>query len=312
MLMLPLFSRLPIPLRWGLPVVLSLTACDEGTPPPVYSSPTPDPGQIAQPFQPGTFAAIQVLSQKVAKLVGNGFDTQTLVGYKIVRLDIGEAPDTATYTETKFCYEDVSEASDTCSILSAGTYAYAPVTPFTANLSYEGAAVGEALVVGATLDIPLQASLSGVTMDDPLNDPMPTSMDDPRIFDSDRDGNPGFTLTVSGFISGDLWGTERLTFGCSGVLLDADHVSGTIFGRSDAPSDHVDYYENYEGRIVEDVFFYGSSFLIPIDTQIEPNTDPGTSYFELKRVPDNFTCEDFKAQAESLFTVQRSTCFDWK
>lgn len=64
---------------------------------------------------------------------------------------------------------------------------------------------------GEQLKINLERSyeLRGVLLDDPINDALPTSADDPRIIDLDRDGHPGLTVTLTGFPAGDVYLIQR-------------------------------------------------------------------------------------------------------
>lgn len=43
-----------------------------------------------------------------------------------------------------------------------------------------------------------EVALWGVELDDPLRDPLPTSPDDPAVFDADQDDQPGVTLLMEG------------------------------------------------------------------------------------------------------------------
>lgn len=49
---------------------------------------------------------------------------------------------------------------------------------------------------GAPYETGLDVELWGVKMEDPFNEPVPTSADDPRVYDQDEDGLPGVTLYI--------------------------------------------------------------------------------------------------------------------
>lgn len=51
--------------------------------------------------------------------------------------------------------------------------------------------------------------LIGMTMEAPEEEELPTDADDPRVFDQDGDGNPGFTIQVSGIIDGEVYVARR-------------------------------------------------------------------------------------------------------
>ena len=59
------------------------------------------------------------------------------------------------------------------------------------------------------LELPRAYELRGVRLDEPSVDPLPTSADDPRVIDLDRDGHPGLTVTLTGFPSGDVYLVQR-------------------------------------------------------------------------------------------------------
>jgi hypothetical protein len=44
----------------------------------------------------------------------------------------------------------------------------------------------------------IEFQIYGATFEDPIGDPMPTSADDPRVEDTDGDGDPGITILVAG------------------------------------------------------------------------------------------------------------------
>ena len=68
----------------------------------------------------------------------------------------------------------------------------------------------------------------GVTLDDPVNDPLPTDPEDPKIGDQDGDGNPGLTLIVSGVISGQMFVIQRDTSQFAGAMVSAKRVQGGV------------------------------------------------------------------------------------
>lgn len=69
--------------------------------------------------------------------------------------------------------------------------------------------------------------LLGVTMDAPEDESLPDDADDPRVFDQDGDGNPGFTIEVDGLISGQAYVARRAWDQFLGQL----NGDGTVEGR---------------------------------------------------------------------------------
>jgi len=73
----------------------------------------------------------------------------------------------------------------------------------------------------------------GARLDDPINDPLPTSADDPRVIDADRDGQPGLTVTLTGFPAGEVYLVQRTWDAWSATFSAAegepvDQVSGVV------------------------------------------------------------------------------------
>ena len=64
---------------------------------------------------------------------------------------------------------------------------------------------------GGALNVELTRAyeLRGVRLAEPNTDPLPTSADDPRVIDLDRDGHPGLTVTLTGFPAGDVYLVQR-------------------------------------------------------------------------------------------------------
>lgn len=78
----------------------------------------------------------------------------------------------------------------------------------------------------------------GAHLVDPVNDALPTTADDPRVFDQDADGKPGVTTHVGGIITGDIYNVRReryafdLSPGKDGKLggLMNDHSESVTIG----------------------------------------------------------------------------------
>lgn len=51
---------------------------------------------------------------------------------------------------------------------------------------------------GGSYSSPTEVLLWGVALSDPVNEPLPTTADDPRVVDLNNDGNPGVTFRVQG------------------------------------------------------------------------------------------------------------------
>jgi hypothetical protein len=87
-----------------------------------------------------------------------------------------------------------------------------PETVSTLSMSKDGTTVhfrrGEVVLV------------AGSKLDNPESDPLPTSADDPRLFDQDGDGNPGITAHIKAavFVKGDAYLTQRIRSSHAGTV----------------------------------------------------------------------------------------------
>jgi hypothetical protein len=73
-------------------------------------------------------------------------------------------------------------------------------------------------------ELPPFYELRGVTLTDPINEALPTSADDPRVIDADRDGHPGLTVTLTGFPAGDVYLVQRSWDAWRGVEVERDEA----------------------------------------------------------------------------------------
>lgn len=67
----------------------------------------------------------------------------------------------------------------------------------------------------------------GARLKDPLSEGLPSEAKDPRVFDHDRDGQPGVTVAVSGFVSGKVYLVQRSSSRLSGMRV-GDGFSGRL------------------------------------------------------------------------------------
>lgn len=257
-----------------------LSACSgepDPTPPP-YSTPTPSAEQ-GNPFtQTGTWAGKYVISQFVENVLSfldpDDFVQQYVVTYSVVKLSPGPEANTLNYVEDN-CITVMTEVNGAASELGEGYFIHSPMDEYVINLSS-----GE---IGASFVLPETLSIKGVNLEDPLNDPLPTDPEDPRLVDFDKDGNPGYTVYVSGAANGELYATERYLFSYSGTVVTNDLISGLIDG------------------VVESVFVESTSPLIPTDTETKADEEPSHNFFEFKRVDDGMTCEQLLTQYPTIF-----------
>jgi hypothetical protein len=101
---------------------------------------------------------------------------------------------------------------------------------------------------------------------------LPVKANDPRVFDLDEDGNPGFTLITRGLLENDLYVVERDYSEYQGTMVCQDRIEGG------AGSARFDVEQSYLGAldpaILDDV------------SKIIPQPDSSQSRFKMVRVTD--------------------------
>jgi hypothetical protein len=70
--------------------------------------------------------------------------------------------------------------------------------------------------------------VAGAALADSAKDPLPTDPSDPRVVDSDNDGNPGITVSLTGLFTASLYSVQRQTTSFLGIPVAADRVEGTL------------------------------------------------------------------------------------
>jgi hypothetical protein len=101
----------------------------------------------------------------------------------------------------------------------------------TISLESEGAYLSAADPIGAMLNAPPQTIVLGAMLDDPMNDPLPTTKMPERAFDQDGDGQPGVTIaaeTVLCRTPEELYVALRATVAMSATISDLDRIEGDV------------------------------------------------------------------------------------
>jgi hypothetical protein len=132
---------------------------------------------------------------------------------------------------------------------------------------------------------PWVTSVSGARLEDPENDPLPTSADDPRVFDQDGDGKPGLTVRVSvlGLISGEVYVVQRDRSRLSGTVVSNDAIDGLVEWTSE-----------------QSVLGASNPFLVG-GTAARIDPVPEHSFFRARRISEATTCADLLETAQTLF-----------
>jgi hypothetical protein len=134
---------------------------------------------------------------------------------------------------------------------------------------------GTVVASGNAYDVSLEATYvaRGVTLADPASDPLPTDPADPSIGDWDGDGNPGLTLLLDGFVSGQLFVIQRDFAAFAGAQESVDKVEGLATWGT------------------EQVFLGANpEYLLDLVSPAQPDPDPSLHTFQMVRVPAGTDC----------------------
>lgn len=139
--------------------------------------------------------------------------------------------------------------------------------------------------VGILFERPWTTSVNGARLNNAERDLLPTSAEDPRVFDQDGDGKPGLTvrIAVAGFLQGEVYVVQRDRSHLSGRLVFSDLVEGLVEWESE---------QSVLGA--SSPFFAGGAVS-------RPDPVAQNSYFVARRVPAGFTCSDLVAAGDALF-----------
>jgi hypothetical protein len=76
----------------------------------------------------------------------------------------------------------------------------------------------------------LYTEVRGAVLQDSVDDPLPTEVDDPRVIDLEGDGHPGMTIQASilGLFTGEGYAVQRYRYRLDGTVLNGDTVVGFI------------------------------------------------------------------------------------
>ncbi len=130
----------------------------------------------------------------------------------------------------------------------------------------------------------LTPELYGVVLSDPLNEALPTSADDSRLFDQDGDGHPGMTVFITGVLDGAAYLAQRNLRALDGTFVGTDRIEGLMDWTQD------------QNVIDSDNEILASN---PPTSKTDP--DPQRSRFVAVRIPPNRDCAWLLANQKELF-----------
>jgi len=124
----------------------------------------------------------------------------------------------------------------------------------------------------------------GAILQNPAEDPLPTDVDDPQVFDQDGDGQPGMTVrvTVLGIVEGETFIVQRVRYRLLGFVTGTDRIEGRI--------EWAD----------EQVVLEATNELLKTDTIGAPAPDPEASRFVMVRADATWTCETLRERLPEL------------
>jgi hypothetical protein len=125
--------------------------------------------------------------------------------------------------------------------------------------------------------------LRGVKLKNFLKDKLPSDPKDSRVFDQDKDGNPGMTVEVGGIFTGKLYQVQRIQSHIVAKTVTLRQIDGLL----DWKSEQVNVGTDNENLLAEKT--------------TKKNEDPTTSYFRMTRVNDDATCAQLIKSKEGLF-----------
>ena len=70
-------------------------------------------------------------------------------------------------------------------------------------------------------------------LEEPATEPLPTTPDDPRVYDADGDGHPGMTMRFSGLIIGEAYLVQRTQSHMRGQFISPEHIKGPMTWRTE-------------------------------------------------------------------------------
>ncbi len=142
---------------------------------------------------------------------------------------------------------------------------------------------GEGLIVNAGPIV----SVRGATLNK-KTDALPTSDQDSRVSDQDKDGHPGITVRVKSTVpgvGGEIYLIQRLTLNLSGKGDNYDSVDGLVKWKA------------------EHVLLKSTSPAITKFEEFKPDPDASKSFFRYRRITDSMNCAAIVSKRKELFGI---------
>ena len=128
------------------------------------------------------------------------------------------------------------------------------------------------------------AAVAGANLNDAERDALPSTTDDPRVWDQDGDGKPGVTVHVrSPLGNGDVYIVKRFRNQYTGVITADHRLHGVV---QDAAGEQV---------------IGASNRQIQLNLPTHQNPDLNESPVAMVKIADGYDCDRLMAEKDSLF-----------
>ena len=169
----------------------------------------------------GIYAMRQVSSSQMQSPIPGQDDWVSVQTFSHKRLDLQRNGTEIRFTE-EICSVHITEAFGTETILPPDLITSVSGRTRSGYISDEQ--VGAQVIFYDILD------LNGVILDDPINDPMPSSASSDAIWDQDADGNPGVTVWVDlGLLDmEEIYVAQRIITDLDGLIINPERMEGYL------------------------------------------------------------------------------------
>jgi hypothetical protein len=192
-------------------------------PPLPDAGPSTDAGSLdAAPLSSAMAGTWIILARTATE--ASGFSVDEVIAKTAMIMVHSQDGETLTVTET-LCYADIHDEKNRVQVKFLEAY-FPGIEP----LLRPGAIRGSAQA-GFAYELPKHVFARGWTPADPAKvetEALPKEGSDKRVVDLDKDGNPGYTLIITGLTNADLWVVERDATVITGQLVTQDRVEGSI------------------------------------------------------------------------------------
>ncbi len=223
---------------------------------------------------PGTYASRQTFSTVIKSPPLGRRQTGVTVSYALHELT---REDHRLIASTRFCSVEPTPFGGVKSILSEAFVAAMPEPRV--EVTVEGPADGPWVI-----HFQPWVMVLGAELEDPLDEPLPTDEDDPRITDPDGDGKPGVTVELSGLARGKSYVVQRLVRSLTGTLTPDGRLSGSV-----------------EGRAEQETIGASNPLLRRFKPEFLDETDPLLNTFVWLPVSRDLTCAELVTHSDALF-----------